>query len=97
MKVFSMIAMGCFFLVGSLSIAETAPSAEKADKTLTCSGGAGERKLVIAGKDKGCELQYTKNDKLEVIATQKIGKSFCEEKLAKVKGKLEGAGYKCAE
>lgn len=97
MRFFSFITIGCFFLAGSLSIAETAPSTEKADITLTCSGGAGERKLVIAGKDKGCELQYTKNDKMDVIATQKIGKSFCEEKLEKVKGKLEAAGYKCAE
>ena len=95
------------FLLSSISFAETtakesaaaktetAAATATGDKAVNCAGGAGSRKLVIASKDKGCELQYTKSDKTDVIATQKMGGTFCEEKLAAVKTKLEAAGYKC--
>ena len=86
-------------LVASLTVrAESKPTPandEKADKLVTCTGSAGPRKLIVAKKEKGCELQYLKGEKTDVVATQKMGSNFCEEKLAKIQAKLEAAGYKC--
>lgn len=89
------VLLGLIFAASLPVRAESTPAAEKADKGITCAGSAGPRKLTVATKEKGCELQYTKGDKTEVVATQKMGSSFCEDKLGKIKAKLEAAGYKC--
>jgi hypothetical protein len=98
MKIGACLPVLGLILVASLSAHSetTTPAAEAAaDKVVSCTGSAGPRKLVVAAKGKGCELQYSKNDKTEVLATQKMGSHFCDEKLGKVREKLVAAGYKC--
>lgn len=64
-------------------------------KDVTCKSGSDERKLVIADKDGGCELQYTKGSETSVKATQKVGDEKCVEISNLIKEKLVAANFDC--
>ena len=61
----------------------------------TCTSGKDSRTLAVLTKDKGCELEYTKNGKASVVASAVNGSKHCEDKLTSIKDKLVNAGFNC--
>lgn len=72
-----------------------ATKASAAAAKLECTHGADARVLELRGKDKGCELGYTKGGKEAVVATSINGSSHCENTMNKMKDKLQASGFSC--
>lgn len=75
-----------------------APGMIKADydgDKLACSKGRESRMLEILKKASGCELKYTKAGRSSFISSSARGKKHCESSKAKLREKLEKAGFLC--
>lgn len=86
--------------------APAAAAAKPAEKTpgkadpmalVTCMSASETRTLSIGTKENGCKLHYEKGGKPSVVATSASGTKHCEETRAKIRKKLETAGWKCGE
>ena len=64
---------------------------------ITCESGKDQRKLLLSQVEKGCKLEYTKSGETKEVASQKVGKDFCENMQSKIKTKLEASQFKCTE
>ena len=62
---------------------------------IKCSLEKDQRSLELKSKEKGCELNYTKTDLTQIVASSSIGPNHCEKTQSKIKGNLEEAGFKC--
>jgi YD repeat-containing protein len=62
-----------------------------------CASGATKRQLEIHQDGTGCRLDYTKDGQVQSVATQKVGRSKCEEVAQKIRTTLEGSGFQCSE
>lgn len=75
--------------------AKPSSTAAAASGKLTCTLKEDVRTLEVVNKEQGCEFQYTKSGNMHVDATSQMGTQHCEHVKAKVRTKLEGAGYQC--
>jgi len=66
----------------------------KANK-MECAQGHDIRWLELRGKDRGCELSYTKHGQAAIVSTAHHGTGYCKNTLTRIKGNLENAGYTC--
>jgi hypothetical protein len=76
------------------------PKAEKKAETtqtgsLVCKHGADTRSIEVITKDGGCEVSYTKDGQSTTPAHSANGTAHCESVKEKIKGNLEGSGFKC--
>ncbi|MGE4131175.1 MAG: hypothetical protein AB7F86_06020 [Bdellovibrionales bacterium] len=60
-----------------------------------CSLKNDTRIMEIRGKEKGCEVGYTKWGQENVLWSSMNGTEYCEEKVTGLKEKLEAAGFTC--
>lgn len=70
-------------------------AATAAAEKVECKLGGETRLLEIRGKDKGCELAYTKAGQENVVASSMNGNTHCETVSNRIKDKLTEAGFTC--
>jgi hypothetical protein len=74
---------------------KTAPAKVAAGSEVRCKSGAEERVIAIQTDGGKCEVMYTKAGEAKSVATSMTGGTHCEDVAGRIRGKLEGAGYKC--
>lgn len=80
-------------------ISKSKPSAKvegAAAEKITCTSGGDVRTLEMSSGDgKVCRLNYTKTGETKEVASGVSDTSKCNEIRDRIKGNLEGAGFKC--
>jgi hypothetical protein len=62
---------------------------------ISCTKDADVRTLEVAQKGAGCSLDYEKFGKISSVSSSAVGLKHCEESKAKIRTKLEQAGFSC--
>lgn len=75
--------------------AAPAVAAAPANPGVVCKFETEERKLEVANQGAGCVVNYTKSGKTNAVASALNGRTHCETVLARIRKKLEDAGYHC--
>lgn len=79
-----------------ISKTKPAASAGKSEGKITCKNGGDERTLeMTSGDGKVCRLVYTKGGEAKEVASGTADATRCNEVRDRIKGNLEGAGFKC--
>jgi hypothetical protein len=72
------------------------PAASDANASkVSCTRGTDVRTLEVVKKSAGCSLQYEKFGKTSSVASSDEGQKHCQDSQAKIRGKLEKAGFSC--
>ncbi|OQW47307.1 MAG: hypothetical protein A4S09_16055 [Proteobacteria bacterium SG_bin7] len=79
-----------------ISKTKPASSGSVSEGKTTCKNGGDERTLeMTSGDGKVCRLVYTKAGESKEVASGTSDNSKCNEIYERIKGNLEGAGFKC--
>lgn len=89
---FAVLSQGSFF---SAFAASKVVEEEAVVESVSCSHGTDSRQLVVQTKEAGCILHYTKYGKTEEAGASKRNVEICKASLAKIRSRLEAAGYQC--
>lgn len=76
-----------------------AAAAEKTETQagLICTNGKDARTVKNIASKTGCQVMYTKAGKESEVASSSKSDAHCKDVVAKMRGKLEAAGFKCSE
>lgn len=64
---------------------------------LICTNGKDARTVKNIASKTGCQVMYTKAGKESEVASSSKSDAHCKDVVAKMRGKLEAAGFKCSE
>ena len=69
---------------------------EVTESSVSCKGtGDDVRTIAVVKEGGGCKVDYTKSGATQTIASAAADFNYCQERLDKVRGNLEAAGFKC--